>query len=370
MVIRRVVIVHNNPLLRQRLATLLSAQACDVVIAHDGAELLSRVAEGCDAAIVDVNTIDIWDKEYVGKLRAEAPELPLVLTIHPGRIESYVALVSTGACEHLAEPFREEQVKLLLRRLGEQQTLLEQNRYLWAELERARGETRLTTCDPRMIQILRQATKVAATDVSVLILGERGTEKEKVARLLHTASPRRSGPFIRVDCTARDETSFDRLFSKNAGGFSDLVEGGTLFLDEVTQMGPQAQARLLRALDEDAGPRLVCSASDDPFEDVEREVFREDLFFRLNAAQVFVPPLRERAADIPLLAAEFMEQFGLAKPQMGWEELTEYDWPGNVTELEAAVRLAALRRGNCENAAEDLLPRNCRARNRRRFRHS
>jgi|GEM_PF-6237321 len=368
MVIRGIAMIYNNPAKRRELASILAAQGCEVFVARDGLELLNSAAEGCDAAIVDTDTIDIWDDGFLARLRAEAPDLPLVLIMQFGRIESYVAMLSTGAWDYLAEPFSEDSVALLLHRLEEQLVLVEQNRYLWEELEQARGEAQVTTRDPRMTQILRQVGKVAATDASVLILGEKGTEKEKVARLIHRASPRKTGAFVRVDCSLPEEESIGRLFGIAAGGFSRLAEGGTVFLDEVTQISSEAQAKLLRMLSGADGPRLISASSDDPFEQVEKQHFREDLFFRLNAAQIFLPPLRERTVDIPLLAAELMDRFGMNKPDFGWDELAEYDWPGNVGELEAAVRLAALRRSNCANAADDLLPRDRRMRNRRRFR--
>ena len=366
--IRKVAIVSNNPAKRQELTAIFTAQGCDVTLAADGLELLNAVTEGCDAAIVETDTIDIWDDEFLATFREEAPDLPLVLTVQSGRIESYVAMLSTGAWDYLAEPFSEEAVRLMLRRLEEQQALLEQNRYLLAELEHARGEPPVITRNPRMIQILRQVNKVAATDSSVLILGEKGTEKEKIARLIHNASPRQSRPFIRIDCTQPEEESAGKMLSGTDESFSTISGGGTIFLDEITHAGPDAQARLLRLLDGEARPRIISSSSDDPFEQVERGRFREDLFFRLNASQIFLPPLRERTGDIPLLAGELMQQHGMAKPDLGWDELKEYDWPGNVSELEAAVLLAALRRGDCGNAADVLLPANRRADNRRRFR--
>ena len=366
--IRRLTILHNNPAKRQRLAAILAAQGCDVTVAPDGLELLSSIAQGCDAAIVDTDTIDIWDEGFLARLRAEAPDLPLVITIRPGRTEGYVAILSTGAWDYLPEPFAEEKVKMLLRRLDEQHSLLEQNRYLWHELGQARGEAPLITSDPAMSRILRQVGKVAATDASVLILGEKGTEKEKVARLVHDASGRKSEPFARVDCTLPEEESIGKLLEKTSGGFAGMVARGTIFLDEITKISPNAQAKLLRMLDNHDGPRMISASSDDPFEYVERKLFREDLFFRLNAAQIFLPALRERTADIPLLANRFMDELGMEKPDTGWDELADYDWPGNVSELEAAVRLAAFRRGSGHNVADDLLPKERRANKRRRFR--
>jgi len=368
MVIRTIVMIYNNPAKRQSLASILAAHGCDAIVAHDGLELLDSAAEGCDAAIVDTDTIDIWDEGFLARLRNQAPDLPLVLIIQSGRIESYVAMLATGAWDYLSEPFSEDSVGLLLRRLEEQLVLVEHNRYLWDQLEQTRGEARVTTRDPRMTQILRQVGKVAATDASVLILGEKGTEKEKVARLIHAASERKTGPFVRVDCTLPEEKSIGKLFDRRAGGVSRLAARGTVFLDELTRISPQAQAKLLRMLDTPDVPRLISASSDDPFEQVEKQQFREDLFFRLNAAQIFLPPLRERPADIPLLAAQLMDRYGMHKPDEGWDELIEYDWPGNVGELEAAVRLAALRRSDCANAADDLLPKDRRAKNRRRFR--
>lgn len=367
MSIRKITVIHNNELLRRRLVGLLTDLGCEVTVAADGHDLLSTI-ESCDVAIVDCKTVDIWDAGFMARLRACAPNLPLVLTIQPGRLESYVALVSTDAWEHLPEPFYRDTVAVLLHRLGEQQKLVEQNRYLWAELETTRGQADVNTRDPRMTQILRQVSKVAATDAAVLILGERGTEKEKVARLVHKASERRNLPFIEAGCRQGEEESFTRLFSDAGGGFASLIMGGTIFLREVTALAPEAQARLLRAMEDDSCARVVSSSSDDPFEEVERGAFREDLFFRINAAQVFVPPLRERTADIALLAQEFMEQFGMPKPEDGWDELAQYDWPGNVNELEAAVRLAAIRRNRCDSAAEHLLPPRFRPENRRPFR--
>ncbi|NQT21579.1 MAG: sigma-54-dependent Fis family transcriptional regulator [Planctomycetes bacterium] len=366
--IRKVAIINNNPTKRQELAAIFSAQGCDITLADDGFELLNTVTEGCDAAIVETGSIDIWDDEFLAKFREVAPDLPLVLTVQSGKIESYVAMLSTGAWDYLTEPFSEEAVRLMLRRLEEQQALLEQKRYLLAELEQAAGEPKVITRDPRMIQILRQVNKVAATDSSVLILGEKGTEKARIARLIHNAGPGKSCPFIRIDCTLPEEESIGRLFGAAGESFAALSAGGTVFLDEITHISPDAQAKLLRMLDGKARPRVISSSSDDPFEQVERGHFREDLFFRLNASQIFLPPLRERTGDVHLLANELMQRHGMAKPELGWDELEEYDWPGNVSELEAAVLLAALRRSDCANAADDLLPTKRRTKNRRRFR--
>ena len=368
MVTRRITLILNNNAERERLQELLTAAGCEVTIARDGTELLGAVAAGCDAAIVDTGTVDLWDAGFVRELRARAPDLPLVLASHTGRVESYVAMLSTGAWDYLARPFSSEAVEVLLRRVDEQKTLLEQNRYLWAELEQMQGLPHTSTRDPRMVEILRQVSKVAQTDASVLILGEPGTEKTAIARLIHNAGPRKPRPFIHVNCGVAERSLAERLRGRQ-GNVCSLAAGGTVLLDEVTAMSPHLQATLLRILEDDSATRFICTSSKDPYEEIEKGRFRSDLFFRLNSSQIFLPPLRERAADIPVLAGELMDQLGVPKPEAGWDELADYDWPGNFSELEAAVRLAALRRGDTTgNAADALLPRTYpRRKTRRRF---
>ena len=367
MVIRNIALILNNAPDRERLQEMLAAAGCEAAIALDGTDLLQAVAAGCDASFVDTDTIDLWDTGFLRELRARAPDVPLVLICHSGCVQTYVAMLSTGAWDFLARPFAEEAVALLLHRIDEQKVLLEQNRYLWAELEKMQGVPTTSTRDPRMIEILRQVSKVAQTDASVLILGEPGTEKTAVARLIHNASPRTGRPFIHVNCAMTERSLADKLGGRRQGSVCCLAAGGSVLLDEVIDMLPRLQAMLLRTLEDDSATRFICTSSKDPYEEIDKGRFRSDLFFRLNSAQIFLPPLRERT-DIPVLAGNLMDQLGVPKPEAGWDELAEYDWPGNYSELEAAVRLAALRRGDTGNAADALLPRTCpRRKMRRRF---
>jgi len=354
MVISKTAIIQNNNADRQALTEALRASGCEVMAAYDGAELLECVSDGCEAAIVDSGTLDMWERGFLHKLRAQASALPLVLTIESGSAQSYMAMLSTSAWDFLTKPFSTESVSLLLHRLGEQKLLLEQNRYLWGELEAILGPAAVATRDSRMMEILRQVGKVAQTDAPVMILGELGTETDRVARLLHKASGRKNLPFIRVDCRLPE----NQLAEKLCGPVSlcRLAGGGTVFLDEVTEIGSAIQAKLLRILEDHFDARLICATSKDPYEQIEKGSFRRDLFFRINSAQVFLPPLRERTTDIPLLAGAMMDELGMHRPDGGWDELAQYDWPGNTRELEMAVRLAAIR-GDCPaSAAEQLLP--------------
>jgi len=366
MVIKKTAIIQNNPGDQQTLTEILTASGCEVMVARDGAELLDCVSEGCDAAIVDSGTIDLWERGFLNRLRDQAPDLPLVLTVQSGTVHSYVAMLSTCAWDFLTKPYSAEAVSLLLHRLGEQKLLLEQNRYLWEELDSVQGPVRVGMRDARMVEILRQVGKVAQTDAPVMILGEPGTETAQVARLIHKASTRKDRPFIRIDCTLPEHKLLEKLLCRQSLGVGRLAAGGTVFLDEVIGISPKVQATLLRILEDQFSARLVCATSKDPYDAMDRGDFRRDLFFRINSAQVFLPPLRERTADILLLAGEMMDDFGMPRPDSGWDELAQYEWPGNTRELEAAVRLASIR-GGASNAAEQLLPRRpVRKRNRRK----
>jgi len=369
MVLRRIALILNNSSERALMQEIIASAGCESGLAADGAELLHCLAEGCDAAFVDSDTIDLWDRGFICKLGSEAPDVPLVLVMRSGRIEGYVAMLSSGAWDFVTRPIEREALMVVLHRLDEQKLLLEQNRYLWSELDKMEGRPATATRDPRMIEIFRQVAKVARTDASVLILGERGTEKTAVARLIHGASPRSGRPFIHIDCTVHRDRLAERLSGRGAAELCTIAAGGTILLDEFLEITPRLQAMLLRAVTNAPSVRFICSSSRDPYEEIEKGNFRSDLFFRLNSDQIFLPPLRERASDIPLLAGALMDQLGVPRPSTGWEELVDYDWPGNVSELEAAVRLAAFRTSDAADAAEALLPRGrIRRKTRRRFR--
>jgi len=368
MVLRKIALILNNSAERVQMQEIIAAAGCEPVAAADGTELLHCLADGCDAAFVDSDTIDLWDRSFICKLGTQAPDAPLVLVMRSGRIESYVAMLSCGAWDFVTRPIEHDAVMLVLHRIDDQKILLEQNRYLWSELEKQDGRPATATRDPRMIEIFRQVSKVARTDASVLILGERGTEKNAVARLIHGASARSARPFIHVDCTVHRDQLAAELAGKGAAELCTIAAGGTILLDEFLEIAPRLQAVLLRTVTNAPSVRFICSSSKDPYEEIEKGNFRSDLFFRLNSDQIFLPPLRERAGDIPLLAGALMDQFGVPRPSTGWDELADYDWPGNVSELEAAVRLAAFRTGDVPNAADALLPHGrTRRKTRRRF---
>jgi transcriptional regulator with PAS, ATPase and Fis domain len=221
-------------------------------------------------------------------------------------------------------------------------------------------------------QVLKKASQVAGTDTTVFLQGESGTGKEVIARFIHRASPRRSGPFIALNCAALPEQLFEsELFGYERGAFTgaqqakaghvELAAGGVLFLDEVSEMSPMAQAKLLRVLQErefrrlggtrliKANVRVIASSNRDLHQGVSDGSFREDLFYRLQVFDIRMPPLRERRGDIPLLAEDFLQEFtqatGCASAGLtpdALEVLVAYQWPGNVRQLHNALERAAI----------------------------
>jgi len=259
-------------------------------------------------------------------------------------------------------------IKLVVARALRQRSLVVENRALRRDVREKYRLENVVGRSEAMLQVYKTAARVAATDATVLILGESGTGKELVARAIHQASPRAAGPFVAVDCGAIAEGVLEsELFGHARGAFTgaqaarrglfEEASGGTLFLDEIGDVGPNLQARLLRALQEGTirrvgtnepvavDVRVVAATNRDLSQAVKEGRFREDLFFRLNVVTIEIPPLRDRREDIPLLAEHFAHKHGRSDGARAISEgarelLVAYGWPGNVRELENVVARA------------------------------
>jgi transcriptional regulator with PAS, ATPase and Fis domain len=255
-----------------------------------------------------------------------------------------------------------------MQKIREHRRLVEQNRYLQAELNEVSGSARIIGESAAMKDVCANAVYVAATNATVLLQGESGTGKEMISRLIHESSPRRDGSFIRVNCAALSESILEsELFGHEKGAFTgahsskpgrfELADGGTLMLDEITETSEKLQAELLRVIEEkefervggtrtiEVDIRIIATTN----RDIKREVadgrFREDLFYRLNVVPIMLPPLRVREGDVELLLEHFAGQFarhlGKPVPEIGEEAMQafkRYGWPGNVRELENLVQ--------------------------------
>jgi DNA-binding NtrC family response regulator len=328
-----------------------------------------------DAVVTDLIMPGKRGHELLHEVRARRPELNVIIITAFGAIDSAISLVKAGAYDYLTKPFSTDELLLTLER-----ALAESNlRREVARLSRTAGGALpgIVGASRAMQELSSLVHRAAAAAVPVLITGESGTGKELVARAVHQLS-RREGSFVAVNCAALPENLLEsELFGHDRGAFTgadrdkpgllEAAHRGTLFLDEVTELPATLQPKLLRALEEGEVRRLgatqarrfdvrfVTATNSDIEERVADGRFRDDLYWRLHVLHVAVPPLRERAVDIPLLAEHFLAGRPLTTEAVG--VLTAYPWPGNVRELRNALERAAALAGGREIGVHDLPPR-------------
>jgi two-component system, NtrC family, nitrogen regulation response regulator NtrX len=359
----RILIVDDEPLIRQSLAGVLEDEGYHTNTVATGEECSEELAHSA----YDLVLLDVWLPGMDGlETLARVQEIPfanrpmVVIISGHGTIETAVKATKLGAFDFLEKPLTIEKVTVVVKNALQQ-------RKLELELERFKedGRSRLKIIgDSVPMKALRQQLGLmAATNGRVLIYGESGAGKELVAHAIHSSSARASEPFIEVNCAAIPEDLIEsELFGHRKGSFPGAMEdkigklqkadGGTLFLDEVGDMSLKTQAKLLRSLDEQrfepvgaetsiqVDVRVVAATNKNLEEEIERGNFREDLFYRLNVIPFHVPPLRDRIEDVPLLADHFQREFTMAygrKPKEltpeAYDVLKEHRWPGNVREL-------------------------------------
>jgi len=293
----------------------------------------------------------------------------IIFTAFP-TVESALETLKLGAFDYLTKPFTPDQLSMAVHRALKHRQLKEENLFLGRQVERTFRFDHMLGRSPAMLRIFELISRVAPTDSDVFITGETGTGKELVARSLHARSLRKHGRFVPVDCGAIPEHLLEsEFFGHERGAFTGAVasrmgllefaKGGTLFLDEVCELPIPLQAKLLRCLQERryrrvggteehaVDVRVVAATNRNPEEEVKAGRFRQDLYYRLNVVRVEVPPLRERAGDIPLLATHFLERYakewgrkvgGVDHETL--EALMRYPWPGNVRELQNVMKRA------------------------------
>jgi DNA-binding NtrC family response regulator len=317
--------------------------------------------------LLDLKLPGIDGLETLKRLRALEPRLDVVMMTAHGSISSAVEAMRRGAFDYLTKPFDNDELLMLVDRALEMRRLSAENEALREEIESRYGFSEIVGISREIQDVFRLMAKVVRVDVTVLITGESGTGKELVARAIHRRSARSAGPFVAVNCSAIPQTLVEsEFFGHEKGAFTDAREarpgkfeqadGGTLFLDEVGDLALDAQAKLLRALQErqiqrigsraprPVDVRVVAATNKDLEKEAREGRFREDLYWRLNVVHVRLPSLRERRADLPILIDHFVDRFnrelGLAVAAIAPDArqlLCEYPWPGNVRELENTV---------------------------------
>ncbi len=311
-------------------------------------------------------------------------EVPVVIMTSYASVSSAVEAMKLGAVDYIAKPFDHDELLLTLERVLKQRSLERQNEALKSDLSRNYPVTGMIGSSPAMHEIFERIQRVAPTDATVLVLGESGTGKELVARAVHEQSPRQGQPLITVNCAAIPDNLLEsELFGHEKGAFTGAVEthrglveaahGGTLFLDEIGELPADAQARLLRVLQEGeirrigstqsrrVDVRLIAATNRDLKQEVERGNFRSDLYFRLHVMEILLPPLRDRGSDIRELAEHLLARTctKLNRPPIHFSEeamdaLFHYHWPGNVRELENVIERAVILADNEEIPASTL----------------
>lgn len=380
-----VLIVDDEEGIRESLSGIFEDEGYDILTATSGEEAIKMLGESSP----DIVLLDIWltgmdGIETLQEIKAIKRDVPVIMISGHGNIELAVKAAKMGAYDFLEKPLSLEKIVLVSKRALEKRTLEMENTALKANLIK---KWKLVGESQKIKEVREQIEMAARSNSRVVIFGESGTGKEVVARLLHEKSPRNEKPFIEVNCAAipqelieselfgHEKGSFTGAFEKKNGKF-ELADKGTLYLDEIGDMSLQTQAKVLRVIETQefqrvggnknitVDVRIIAATNKDLREEVKKGGFREDLYFRLNVIPLFIPPLRERKEDIPLLVEYFLESLATeygkhAKKIMPetLESIISYAWPGNVRELKNVIeRLVIMTPSNTITGKNLFLP--------------
>jgi DNA-binding NtrC family response regulator len=371
----RILVIDDETSILHTLEILLRGEGFEVMVRTSGKEALDTWAETRpDVVLSDIRMPGLTGMDVLGAIRERDPEVPVILMTAQASLQSAIEAVNRGAFYYLQKPFSNDDLVALCRRAAESRTLKRENVALKREIRRrdTSGHDRPIGKNRAFLQVVQLAETVAPTDSTVLITGESGTGKEVVARYIHALSDRADGPFVSINCGALPETLLEsELFGHVKGSFTGAIKdkdgllvaasGGTFFLDEIGEMSPSLQVKLLRVLQErevvpvgatravDTDVRVIAATNRDLEHEMRRGGFRSDLYYRLNVISLHMPPLRDRADDVPILTDFFLSRFADGREihitDAALQRLAAYDWPGNVRELENALERAAVLSG-------------------------
>ncbi|MFH1006131.1 MAG: sigma-54 dependent transcriptional regulator [Candidatus Latescibacterota bacterium] len=379
---KKILLAEDEEIMRITLKDGLSNEGYQVIAASDGREALEKFRQDdFDLLITDLRMPKLDGIELLKEVKCLSPEIPVIIITAYGTIETAVQAVKLGAYDYLTKPLLIDELLMMMEKIFQFQNLQRENLLLRQTLEERYQLDNLIGKDKKMQEIYRRIQSVAEGNSTVLIYGETGTGKGMVSQAIHRNSPRKNKPFVEVSCAALPESLLEsELFGYERGAFTGAVrrkegrfewaDGGTLFLDEVDDMKPEVQVKLLRVLEYGEFERVggthtisvdvrVIAASKTNLE--QAVFFREDLYYRLHVVPVHIPPLRERKCDIPLLVNHFVKLYsdkaGKIVSGVSAEALTlmmEYNWPGNVRQLENSIEGAVALIRDGEICPEDL----------------
>ncbi|MCP4389916.1 MAG: sigma-54-dependent Fis family transcriptional regulator [Gammaproteobacteria bacterium] len=375
-----ILVVEDEPIIQESLVRLLRRQGYDVTGVASVAEAEENSINMYDLIISDLRLPGEPGTELI--MRA-APTPVLIMTSY-STVQSAVEAMKQGAVDYISKPFNHDEMILTVKRILEKSRCEQQNTLLKEEVARYYPiDGMIAHCEP-MLEVVDRIRRVAPADTTVLIVGETGTGKELVARAIHSQSERRKQALVSVNCAAFAENQIEsELFGHERGAFTGALEmkkglieaanGATLFLDEIGELPLDAQARMLKVLQDNEirrvgsnkiikiNVRVLAATHKNLAQMVQEKSFREDLYFRLNVFEVNLPPLRERGSDIKLLADTILTRMArrthrnsMAFDDAAYEQMSGYQWPGNVRELENVIERAVILKQNGRIEAEDL----------------
>ncbi len=376
----QILIVEDEPIIQESLKRLLERQGHDVTAVGSVSETAEKSINTYDLIISDLRL----PGEPGTTLITRAAPIPVLIMTSYSTVQSAVDAMKQGAVDYISKPFNHDEMIITVKRILEKSAVEQQNTLLQKEVARDYPvDGMIANCEP-MLEVLHKINRVAPTEATVLIFGETGTGKELVARAIHAQSDRCKHPLISVNCAAfADNLIESELFGHEKGAFTGalqtkkgLIEAandGTLFLDEVGELPLEAQANLLRVLQENeirrvgsnkmisVDVRILVATHKNLQRMVDDKLFREDLFYRLNVFDLHLPPLRLRNQDVRLLAEAILIKMAnrthrrsMAFSDAAYDEMIQYDWPGNVRELENVIERAVILSHNNVIHVDDL----------------
>lgn len=374
----KMLIVEDEKTALKNLEHVMKREGYEVTGTLSGPNALQLLEKNeYDVVLTDLKMEKVDGVEVLEKSKQLYPDAEVIMITAYASIPSAVETMKKGAYDYIAKPFNLDDVRKAVRSALEKVALRKENAQLRAQIEQLEGKVKIVTQNSMMQKLLETARQIAPTDCNVLITGESGTGKELFARYLHFVSHRNKGPFFAINCGAlTEELLTNELFGHEKGAFTgansrkkgiiESASGGTLFLDEITEMSPAMQVKLLRVLQEkelirvggtepvEVDVRILAASNRNIHEATREKHFRQDLYYRLNVVSLHIPPLSERRDDIPLLCQYFLKKYSALMKKDVREIspsviglLVNYDFPGNVRELENIIeRGVALANGH------------------------
>jgi len=366
--IEKILVVDDDSLSKDYLSEALLRNGYSVDNAGDGYKAITLVNKcNYDMVFLDMKMPGMSGIEVLEKIKKTSKETTVVIMTAYGSVETAVDAMKKGAYDYIIKPFSLDQIEILLKKIRERQTLIDENKYWRSRSDGNKDYELIINKRSKMHEIFGNIERIAKSKASVLIQGKSGTGKELVAHAIYSHSKRNTKPFIKINCAALSENLLEsELFGHERGAFTgadsrrvgrfELADRGTLLLDEISEISPNIQAKLLRVLEQEefervggsktlkVDVRIIATTNRNIPREIERNNFRQDLYFRLNVIPVTLPSLSERKEDVPTLAEYFLNKYkqGIDTPiqkisKEAMEMLAEYHWPGNVRELKNLI---------------------------------